>query len=108
MKVQRGETFRRVLAFKDGEGQPADLSGCTAFSQVRPEPDAEELICFMETAVIPETGTVRLSVSAETTAGLEPGNYAYDFALQMPSGEVRYYLGGIFSVLPSVTVVSVQ
>ena len=105
MNVKRGETFSQVLLFKDAEGDAMDLSGCQGFCQVRPEPGSPELICSMEVSVTALTGEVRLTIDADTTAELEPGNYAYDFALRDGSEQVRYYLGGVFFVLPSVTVV---
>ncbi len=102
--VKRGETFSQVLLFKEPDGSAKDLTGCLGFCQVRPEPGSADLICNVTVTVTGLTGEVCLSIDEDTTSEIEPGNYAYDFALQDWEGNVRYYLGGVFGVLPAVTV----
>lgn len=101
--VRRGETFRQALVFKDSDGNVIDLSGCTGYSQVRPDVDSADLICSMTVTVDGPTGTVTLSVAADVTKQIPAGVYVYDFAMKNPSNAVRFYLGGKFAVIPAVT-----
>lgn len=101
-KVMRGATFSVTLRFRQ-DGQIIDLTGYTAKSQVRVSPDGGELVAEMDTAITPEEGTVRLSIADEVTAGIASGAYVWDMRMTDPAGETRYYLGGKFSVIPSVT-----
>lgn len=103
LSVHQGETFRQQLIFKDSAGAVRDLSGYAGFSQVRPDPDSDELICSMVCTVDGPAGSVVLVIPASVTAGIPAGCYAYDFAMSDTDENVRYYLGGRFSVLPSVT-----
>lgn len=100
LSVTRGETFRQALRFENLE-----LSGATGHCQLRIAPGAETLIAEADVAVNAEDGVVTLSIPAETTAALTPGMYAYDFCLREADGTVTYYLGGAFTVTPSVTVI---
>ena len=74
---------------------------------MRKTPRDRNLLLSADVRIIPEEGYVSLWIPASATAGLEPGVYAYDFCLETEgSGEVRYYIGGRFNLLPSVTKLS--
>ena len=103
LKVFQGETFRQELLFRDSEGETRDLTGYTAYSQVRPDPESDVLICSMECTVDGQAGSVTMKIGADVTSGIEPGCYMYDFAMIDPEDNVRYYIGGKFSVIPAVT-----
>ena len=100
--AQRGATFRKVVRLKQN-GEPKDLTDWTGKCQVRPEPESEVLTCEMELVIVPEEGRVVLTIEPEVTAAIAPGNYAWDLRLTDAEGVARYYLGGGFKVLPSVT-----
>lgn len=103
LKVFQGETFLQELVFRNSAGEIIDLTGYTGFSQVRPNPESDELICAMECLVDGPQGKATLLIESMITGGIAPGCYAYDFAMRSPNGFVRYYIGGKFSVLPAVT-----
>ena len=105
LNVCQGETFRQVLRFENPDGSPLSLSGKTGASQVRETPDHGTLICQMGVLIEPEEGRVTLSIPAETTAGITPGIYFWDFCLTDETS-TRFYLGGKFIVLPAVTEVN--
>jgi hypothetical protein len=105
--IHRGETFRRAVYFKHGDGSVMDLTGQEGYAQIRAYPkssptDPVEVVCSMTVTIDGANGEVVLSIPAETTEALEANLYAYDFCL-VDDGTVRYYLGGQFQVLPSVT-----
>lgn len=101
-ELHRGATFHKVLRFKRN-GEYVNLTGYTAKCQVRDYPDGGELLTEMTAAVSPLSGRVDLVISASVSAGFESGVYAWDVRLTSPASVVEYYLGGKFSVLPSVT-----
>ena len=80
-----------------------DLTGYQGFSQVRPDPESDELICSMTCTVEGTAGRVVLTIADSVTSGIGPGCYAYDFAMRDPQGNIRYYIGGKFAVMPAVT-----
>ena len=102
LSVHRGETFRRVLRLKKN-GEAIDLTGWTGKAQVRPEPDAEELLCEMAVEIVPGEGKVVMVIPSEVTAVAPAGVYAWDIRLMDRLDVARYYVGGVFRVLPSVT-----
>ena len=102
LAAHRGATFSRTIRLEKG-GTVLDLTGWTAKAQVRPEPDAPTLICEMDVTVIPAEGKVKIRIPAEVTAEIPQGVYAWDIRMTDAEGESRYYLGGAFKALPSVT-----
>ena len=105
LSICQGETLRQVLRFEHPDGSAMDLSGQSGFSQVRETPDHGTLICQMGVLIEPEEGRVTLSIPAETTAGITPGIYFWDFCLTDETG-TRFYLGGRFHLKPAVTEVN--
>lgn len=103
LSVHRGETFLQSLVFKKKDGQIIDLTGYEGYSQVRPEPESGDLIASMEVTITANEGLAVLSLDKTVTETIEPGTYAYDFAMMDGDGRVRYYIGGKFTVYPSVT-----
>ncbi len=103
LSVRQGETFRQELVFRNSDGTARDLTGYQGFSQVRPDPESDELICSMECFVDGEHGTVILLVGDAVTKTIPAGCYAYDFAMRDPNDYIRYYIGGKFAVIPAVT-----
>ena len=102
LSMHRGATFHKVLKFKKN-GEPVDLTGYTAKSQIRVCPDGGELIAEMQTAISAQSGRVDLVIPASVSAGIASGVYAWDVRLTSPLTIVEYYIGGKFRVLPSVT-----
>lgn len=80
--IRQGDTFRKRIAFTHaGTTNPVDLTGYTAYSQLRTKP-GEELKAEAEAIVDPELGRVTVIFSAADTAALEPGEYGYDIRLE--------------------------
>ena len=100
--VHRGATFYKTLIFKRN-GEPVDLTGYQAQSQVRECPDGGALLCNIECSIVPLAGRVELLIPATESARFTSGVYAWDIRLKSPTSITEYYLGGAFRVLPSVT-----
>ena len=76
--IKKGESFRKVIRMKYADsGIPVDLSECTAYCQMRTEPDGmliETGACTIDT----DTGSVYVLFNAEKTDAMNPGHYGYD------------------------------
>ena len=100
--VSRGGTFTKVLRIKE-DGAVKDLTGYTAKSQVRENPDGGMLICEMTTAIDAGNGIITLTIPAATSAEIKSGAYCWDLKLTDAGGLVAYYIGGKFMIVPTVT-----
>lgn len=76
--IKKTETFRRELKFSNKKtGGTIDLTGCTAFSQMRTVPGGEllaEAICSVDASA----GTVYVLYDKTVTASLPLGGAGYD------------------------------
>lgn len=98
----KGADFRKRLRLKQN-GVYLDLTGWSAKSQVRVEPDGGELICIIDTEVSNDGSEVVMTLSDSVTAELPAGTYVWDIKLTDTDDITRYYLGGAFRVVPTVT-----
>ena len=100
--MHRGETFHKYLRIKKNGG-PVDLSGYAARCQVRESPDGGQLLCDVGCIFPGTAGHLELMIPAEVSASFPPGVYVWDLRVTSDRQEVRFYVGGKFRVLPSVT-----
>lgn len=103
----QGATFERVFTVKDGQGDLLNLTGYTARMQVRPEIDSDEVLVELTTqngriTLGGAAGTITLSLSAATTAGIDKDGH-YDLEIISAGGEVYRVLKGRFVLDPEVT-----
>lgn len=102
LQVHRGETVELELLFKNSEGDAIDLTGQTGYAQIRRYPGVELLTASLTCVIEGSAGRVTLGLDAAVTSRIPEGIYSYDFCIR-DDGFVTYYLGGSFTVLPSVT-----
>ena len=101
-ELHRGATFHMVMRIKRN-GEPLDLTGYEAKCQGREHPDGGGLLAEVSTEIIPLAGRVDLLIPSSVTSGFESGVYAWDIRQTSPESIAEYYVGGKFTVLPSVT-----
>ena len=76
--IKKAETFRRTLQFSNKQtGGVVDLTGCTAYSQMRTKPGGT-LLATAECSIDTATGTVIALFDKEITAALPIGEAGYD------------------------------
>lgn len=90
LEVYRGATFRLAVRYKTADGQPIDLTDCSATFRVLSFSDGEEIFSFV--ATVSTDGWIRLTVSDEDTKTWPLGNHAFRLELDYPSGEKDYLL----------------
>jgi hypothetical protein len=113
VEVKRGDTFRRVFAYLDSEGDAVNLTDCTARFAAKAKEDAEGPKVIWAPAVLTEPageiaingplGLVTIAVSAELMAAVDPGVYLADIEVTWPSGDVMSTETFAIKVLPDIT-----
>jgi hypothetical protein len=94
LTIWRGITFDSflVLCFQDTALTiPADITGWTAWAEVRPAPDDPNLIFNLSPFISNPTGGVVTipAIQDEVTITLQEGKFKWDFTMQDPSGARR-------------------
>ena len=102
LTVVQGDSFAESFTFGQS-GSALNLSTYTPLAQVRAErsSDSALLATFTVGTASASTGVWTLSLSAATTAALEPGQYAWELQWTVGSS-VRTVVAGSFTVAPQV------
>lgn len=102
--THQGDDWSLTVTFKDGDGNPIDLTGYVAAMEVRKGP--RDLYPVLATAVSeindPTTGVITASLSSAVTADLN-GVYKYDLELSGDGLSTRTILAGVLTVTSEVT-----
>jgi len=105
--ADQGATFTRNIMWKDANGNPVNVTDYTARMQVRQKYTSSSTVLSL---VSPTnitlgggSGTVVVTASATTMAGIAGGDYVYDLEMVASNNVVTRLLQGSFSVRPEVT-----
>jgi hypothetical protein len=98
--IDQGTTFNTSVSLTDSYGNPLDLSGYTANSQVRKWYTSSTSVNF---GVTLDSGNIFLTMNSATTANLTPGRYVYDVLLTDTHNSVTRVVEGIVTVTPRVS-----
>lgn len=107
-EIIQGATFTQPFVWKDGDGDPVDLTGYAARMQVRKSVQAKDVLLEATTAngrivIYPLTGTFTLSLPAAVTESLDWLCGRYDIELVASDGFVVRILEGTVSVSREIT-----
>ncbi len=103
---RQGETFTRVITWKDSTGALVNLTGYTAKLQLRDTVSATVVDEFTDTtglALGGAAGTITWTMTATETAALPVGSLVYDLRLTSGASVVTYLLAGFVHVQKRVT-----
>lgn len=100
MDTYRGDDVGFSVAVWDEEGQPADLDGATAASQVRAGPDAGDVLGDISVEI--DGYVLRCRLHHEVSAAL-PARAVYDVEITFADGWRTTLAGGTIAVSPDVT-----
>lgn len=104
--LEKGATFNTTITLDDVNGNPFNLTGYTANSQIRKSYYSANAVATFSTAfsATPTDGNLTLSLTYQQTANIAPGRYVYDVYLTDSSitNRVRV-LEGIINITPSAT-----
>jgi hypothetical protein len=101
--LDQGTTFTTYLALTDTDGSVLDLTGYTARGQIRKWYTSNSYTTFTITITQPTDGYINLSLTANTTANMEPGRYVYDIEAVSGANVITRVIEGIVTVTPEVT-----
>ena len=89
--VKQGDTLSRDISLRYKKTNAVvDLTGCTAYSQLRTKP-GEELKLEGVTSINTETGTISVAYSADQMETLDPGDYGFDVRLELDNERKTVY-----------------
>ena len=101
--IDQGTTFSTTLNLTDENGDILQLGGFTANSQIRKWYTSSNSVSFV-TAINIDSGTITLSLNANTTNNLVAGRYVYDVEItELSTNAVSRVVEGVITVTPSVT-----
>lgn len=103
--IDQGTTFNTTLTLSDQSGNPMDLTGYTAYSQMKKwyTSTANATFNFTVTIPTPNTGVLNLSMSPAITSSLWAGRYVYDVDIVDSSNNVTRVIEGFVTLTPGVT-----
>ena len=103
--IEQGATFELSIVWKDNEGTPIDISGYSARMQIRKTYDSEPVINLTDGSGITLggiTGSIDISIDADTTDGLIINRGRYDLELES-NGIVTRLIQGTVEISKEVT-----
>lgn len=94
LRVQRRADYPFEVQFKDGDGNPVNLTGWTVVAQCWDKCRTSKIGDFIVTVASAAEGKVTLKLPYTVTTNL-PAEAYYDVMLINPSGLREYYLEGV-------------
>ena len=100
--IDQGSTYSTDLTLTDENGDPLNLSGYAANSQIRKWYSSTNASATFTTTINANSGVITLGLTANQTSNLVAGRYVYDVEIN-DGGEVSRIVEGIVTVTPQVT-----
>ena len=98
--LKQGDTLRKTITLKYiGTGNPVNLTGCTAYSQLRESPGSSLKLSGTVTTGGSQ-GTVVVVYSASQTNSLPLGKYGFDIRLESSGDRKTIYSAEVTVVKP--------
>ena len=101
--IDQGTTFSTYLSLNDISGSVIDLTGYTAYGQIRKWYTSNSYITFNVSIPEPTTGYITVNLDANTTASMDAGRYVYDIETIDSANAITRVIEGIVTVTPEVT-----
>lgn len=102
--VDQGSTFSTTFNLTNDDGEPLDLTGFTAASQMRKWYTSLNATATFLAEVNAAAGTITLTLNATQTDAIKSGRYVYD--VELSDGNVNNnsrVVEGIVTVTPQAT-----
>lgn len=100
--VDQGTTFSTTLNLTDDNGDPLNLTGYTANSQIRKWYSSVAPAAVFTASINTTSGVITLDLSANQTSSLVAGRYVYDVEIN-DGMAISRVVEGIVTVTPQVT-----
>lgn len=98
--VKRGVRFSLTLDFKQPNGQPVDLTGCSAISQIRRAAADAKFMPWTVTIPTPTNGKITLTLpgSESNSADFPAGRYLWDLVLTTADSNQHVPVSGMIDL----------
>jgi len=100
--LDQGADFAVTVYFNQEGGDPKDLTGWSARSQLRKSYYSSTATTITANISDASNGEITLSLTANATANIKAGRYVYDLEVAN-AGSVLRVIEGIITVMPEVT-----
>jgi len=101
--IDQGTTYSATLNLTDENGDPLNLNGFTANSQIRKWYTSSNSVAFT-TSINVSSGEITLFLTSNQTSNLASGRYVYDVEItETSTNTVSRIVEGIVTVTPEVT-----
>ena len=100
--IPQGADFSETFVSTESNGSASNLTGYTGTARMKKHPGATESTSF-SVSITAITGEVTISLSAATSAGLDPGRYYYDVRLESSTSSVSRLVEGMAFVRAGIT-----
>lgn len=78
LDIDQGSDFSTEFTLQNDNGTPMNLTGFTAYSQIRKSPSSASAYSFNATIVNAAQGVISISLSGIASSTMKPGRYLYD------------------------------
>jgi hypothetical protein len=119
LEIEKGATFKHTIRWQQVNGEPVDVTGCTALLQVRKtqSPTGDHIISIasytepigaptpwrVDITITEASGQFDIDVPATVTDDLEAGEWYYDMKVTLVGGEVYRLIEGRMTIDEQVT-----
>jgi len=101
--IDQGTTYSATLNLTDENGDPLNLNGFTANSQIRKWYTSSNSVAFT-TSINVSSGEITLFLTSNQTSNLASGRYVYDVEItETSTNAISRIVEGIVTVTPEVT-----
>jgi len=98
--IEQGSDFELVIDITDTDGNPIDVTGYSACSQMRRNYDSANAVDFSTNLTL---GVLTLTLQANDTATISRGRYVWDAKVTDQNGIVTRVVEGIATVDPETS-----
>jgi len=105
--ITRGDTWERVIYFKDDDEVAIDITGWTIFFTVKEKVSDEDASAKISKTITthtdPTNGESKITLTYTDTA-LTCKNYIYDLQVKTDEGEIKTLLEGVITIKQDITI----
>ena len=101
--IDQGSDFSTSVNINDAFGDPINLFGYTAISQIRKSYTSLTAVNFTVSYENANSGSISLSLSANASANMSAGRYVYDILITDPELVITRVSEGIVTITPRVS-----
>lgn len=100
--IDQNVDYENEIDFHTIEQENYDIEECEFYASAR-KIYSSDIVFDFDTEVDIESNKIKLSLSAETSSYIKPGNYQYDLLMKSQDNKIHKALEGVVHILPTMT-----